>query len=739
MGRFLFSSLLLLMMVLFLTSTPTPTAAAEKVEVCPSTSKKLVVFVGPHRSAASSVEDFFMKYARGRQPGGAHGKTYHALGNIRWPLVYGEYSNDTYIEEPYKRFNLLLSSYIDQKLRTEIMNAIKRDWQLGGVSTLFMGGEAFDEVTPFFTVSEGDLDSIKVIQQIVDFLDIPSLDCVTILLNYRLSRFDHWLSIYNEFQSRTTTTRGGGDTTTYTNTDTGTDVTTGGGESAASMRSYEQHICSENEDDKLLRFNELGTSMNPMYLSEQFLSAGYNVKMIDMTGIPEKSGTDISHVIGCEILQGRCEESGWVKGHVEESIQNNVIANTEWDVGSADALEQKVIEDAETVFLYRDCAYEQELVANPKFQLILQTHIWEQCAETNDDTMQDIYHSLRHGMVEGGTVVEGNQLLFDALVSQLDCDTINGLDETQKKAKEKQQEQLNKKNKSIVVSMEDVLSGKHLADMKKKGGWFGGHAAAPKATPVPKATPEATANTESSTESNTESNTNTNTTGIDTTITNVMSSIVNVASDAPGWMTITVGSVLMFVLLCCCCCCCRKKKKKESKYGGVSSRDHGMEMVGTNRSSSSRQQQRPKYNDKKRRNRTKRKPVIPMETYNEASSEEDDDYEDEYDRKSFTTPTRTTRNNNQTTSLSFQANQPMSLQEEQSKEPIEKGSGRMQGLLSRFRGGKKTTESSSKLIPSNGYSDDVHDDDDDYDDDDDDEYEDDDSDNDDEGGEGDVI
>merc|ERR1712194_666454 len=101
------------------------------------------------------------------------------------------------------------------------------------------------------------------------------------------------------------------------------------------------------------------------------------------------------------------------------------------------------------------------------------------------------------------------------------------------------------------------------------------------------------------------------------------------------------------------------------------------------------------------------------------------------------------------TSLSFQANQPMSLQEEQSKEPIEKGSGRMQGLLSRFRGGKKTTESSSKLkqrsnynyndvIPSNGYSDDVHDDDDDdYDDDD--EYEDDDSDSDDEGGEGDVI
>jgi len=156
--------------------------------------------------------------------------------------------------------------------------------------------------------------------------------------------------------------------------------------------------------------------------------------MIDMTGIPEKSGTDISHVIGCEILQGRCEESGWVKGHVDESIQNNVIANTAADVGSANALEQKVIDDAETVFLYRDCAYEQELVANPKFQIILQTHIWEKCADTNDDTMQDIYHSLRHGMaVEGGgTVVEGNQLLFDALVSQLDCDTINGLDELQK-------------------------------------------------------------------------------------------------------------------------------------------------------------------------------------------------------------------------------------------------------------------------------------------------------------------
>merc|ERR1712161_112209 len=96
---------------------------------------------------------------------------------------------------------------------------------------------------------------------------------------------------------------------------------------------------------------------------------------------------------------------------------------------------------------------------------------------------------------------------------------------------------------------------------------------------------------------------------------------------------------------------------------------------------------------------------------------------------------------------------------------IKKGSsGRMQGLLSRFRsGGKKATESKitkrsnynyDNVIPSNGYSDDMHDDDE-YDDDDeedvicfdndddDDEYEDDDSDSDsdddDEGGDGDII
>ena len=89
----------------------------------------------------------------------------------------------------------------------------------------------------------------------------------------------------------------------------------------------------------------------------------------------------------------------------------------------------------------------------------------------------------------------------------------------------------------------------------------------------------------------------------------------------------------------------------------------------------------------------------------------------------------------------------------------------MQGLLSRFRsGGKKATESKinkrsnynyDNVIPSNGYSDDVHEDNDydddddeedvicfDNDDDDEDEYEDDDSESDsddDEGGDGDII
>lgn len=410
-------------------------AAEDNSKVCPSSSKQLYVFIGPHRSAATSVEEFFYKYARGRQPNGEHGKTYHALGTIRWPLVYGEYTNSTYEAEPYRRFNsLITNNKKDINMHNEILDSIKRDWELpAGVKSIIFGGEEYDQIKPFIEGNGdgnkgnannggGSYDSINAISDVVKHLGINVKDCVTIIVNYRLSRFEHWISIYNEFNSRVSGQQDDQD-----------EITT--------IRSYEEHMCSETSVDKKNRIRELGTTMNPMYLSTKFLNEGYNVKMIDMSGV-SNFGTDISHTIGCNILQGKCEESGWVKGHVDETITNKVFDNSKNGQG---AIERKLIDDAEKIFLYRDCAYEKELNDNPKFDMVLKSDVWNTCQNT-DQTMSNVYQSLSGAY--SGDVEEGNQLLFDALLSQVNCGN--------KK----------KKNKNGQLSMENVLSGGYIQNVQ---------------------------------------------------------------------------------------------------------------------------------------------------------------------------------------------------------------------------------------------------------------------------------
>ena len=110
------------------------TETATTTATCPAGTKRLFVFIGPHRSAASSVEEFFMKYARGRQPDGKHGRVYHALGSMRWPLVYGPHTNSSYVDRPYKRYNLLFShgdhNHPNKAMTEEIFERIAQDWKL---------------------------------------------------------------------------------------------------------------------------------------------------------------------------------------------------------------------------------------------------------------------------------------------------------------------------------------------------------------------------------------------------------------------------------------------------------------------------------------------------------------------------------------------------------------------------------------------------------------------------------
>lgn len=353
--------------------------ATMAAEECTGT--RLVVLAGPRRSATTSVAEFFYKWARGVQPGHSHGKQYHPLGNFRWPLVYGPVSNETETERPYKRYNHLVLDPYNEPLRQEIIEAIKRDYENPSVQAVIFGGEEFDQVGEFSLSGDHAIQAVRDIQEAVN---APS-ECVTILLNYRVPRFEHWVSLYSSLSL----------------------LESGEEESGNTFVPYEEHMCMD--ESSYLRMSELGTSMNPMYLAEIYLKAdpGWKVDMIDMGGVAEDE-TDISHTIGCDILGGKCDdEKRWVKGHIEETITNKVI---EKDYNNLPEME---IEDSEMIFRYRDCAYEQEFAYEDRFNIVRQYGIWDTCNH-EDEQLEKIYQSLRSS--DGG-----NDLVFEALLSQVDC------------------------------------------------------------------------------------------------------------------------------------------------------------------------------------------------------------------------------------------------------------------------------------------------------------------------------
>jgi len=362
-------SVLLLVQLLFSTTRAV-------APVCDGT--RLVVLAGPRRTGTTSVAEYFATWARGAQPNHAHGKAYHPLEKTRWPLVYGDVSNMTETEYPYKRFNHLVTDPKNKKLRKEILDAIKRDYDQAGVKTVIFGGEEFDQVG---VAAPSGIDATKAVQDVVDYTG-ASPGCVTILINYRVPRFQQWVSIY-----------------TSTHED-------------ESLVEYDEHMCQD--ETSALRMQELGTSMNPMYMAETYLKAGeekWNVQMIDMGGVAEMK-SDITATIGCMVLGAACSDNGqWVKGHLEESPEEKKL---EKEIETMTAQEK---EQSESLLLYRDCAYEKDLLHNERFTVLVNSTVWSDCA--HDENHEWIYQSFRAPR-------EGTHLVFDGLLSQVNCENYGG-------------------------------------------------------------------------------------------------------------------------------------------------------------------------------------------------------------------------------------------------------------------------------------------------------------------------
>jgi hypothetical protein len=334
-------------------------AASKQHMAHASNGKQLVLFAGPHKAAGTSVEEFFYTWASGHNHNG-HDKSQFALRYWRWPRIYGMVANQTEEEHPYKIFGHLVTEPTNEVLKMEILEGIRDTWEIANTG-IILGTEEFDRVGP----EETKLDGLAAMRSVVGHLSVPA-DDVVVILNYRTPRFDQWVSLWKHAT---------GDGTTY-----------------------EEYLC--NPEHYAARIEALATQLNPLNAALIYLEQGWKVHLVDMGGV-EAAGRDVSHVIACDILNGKCDE-GDLRFHTDEKPHKNALDEKEF-VGLSE--EEMIL--SEQLLRFRDCAMEKALRKQPNFQVVMNDTVWADCTPVFDH----IYQSLN-----GDT-----SIIYKALLSQVEC------------------------------------------------------------------------------------------------------------------------------------------------------------------------------------------------------------------------------------------------------------------------------------------------------------------------------
>jgi hypothetical protein len=303
-------------------------------------SKQLVLFAGPHKCAASSVERFFHNHASGYN--GA--KTSEGLEGWIWPPIQGQLIDDDDSWQRHKVFNFLVTEAENTKLQMKLLKGIKKAWDKSTLG-IVVGSEEFDRVGEN---PDTHYDGLKAMHSVVDELGLHSSPGhVTVVLNYRTPRIDQWVYIWKH----------------------------------SSVEYYHKFLCSGTHSDE--RWELLDTAMNPLRLATEYRKQGWNVVLIDMGGAMDDN-LDVAHVLSCEVLGEVDCKDGWVSDKVDKTYHENSLDkefNGLYDSGKND-LEQLLRE--------RDCYYESILREDGGFVVLHEDTIWQGCLPEN----QDLYEQL---------------------------------------------------------------------------------------------------------------------------------------------------------------------------------------------------------------------------------------------------------------------------------------------------------------------------------------------------------
>ncbi|KAL3938361.1 MAG: hypothetical protein SGBAC_006711 [Bacillariaceae sp.] len=320
-------------------------------------SRKVVFFAGPHKAAATSVEEWFYNYYT------QEGSDHFALRHWKWPIVEGPKSDQ--LDEPWRVFQELVLAPDDLEMKEEIMVSIQETFDESHTG-IILGTESFDQVGRY---CKGD--AVGAMKGVLERLGVAKEE-VTVVINYRSPRFDQWISVWKH----------------------------------SGVPSYRSFMCDSQDRPQLRdeRIEQLSTLMDPLYMAQTFVKEGWNVRLIDMQGV-EKANKDIVNVIACDILGGKCLlKDSIVYGHRGDETHFNVDDRDFIEFSG----EQRT--EADKLFRARDCAFQEFLSKHPKFEVGYQEDLWSDCDE-QDLGREDTFVYLA-GMP---------QAIYSGLVNQFNC------------------------------------------------------------------------------------------------------------------------------------------------------------------------------------------------------------------------------------------------------------------------------------------------------------------------------
>ena len=429
---------------------------------------RMVVLLGPHKSASSSVQELFMEHASG----GPQGDRLHhpSLANWTWPYHVRRRS---YL--PRKGFAPLVTEGVGfheliwDTMRqvwngsTTAINTTTTDLPPKSPQHMIWGTEELDRFGP---TPWSHRNGIQAIQKVVERMPPTRLDLV---VNYRRPRQDQWLSIWKQLYRKTETPNENNNNNN--NNHQGDDVS-----------SYATFLCDPNEQVRIWEY--LDCVATPLGLVAALLEAfsadssfsssssttstrttRTTVHLLDMQGIAALH-RDVGHVVACDILQVPCTDHHWLP-----QIDHPIVQNSR---SRPSGLTMDQLDDMEWILRYRDCSYRRQLLSPPPPPLLvaqppgstpnasassLFLHyaetLWEGCEEVDDDDDDDD-SMYRYG--------RNTTWLLEYLQSQVGCGPLpaTAIGEWRRRTVLRRRKTTNER--PVVAARSPAIAGRHPLD-----------------------------------------------------------------------------------------------------------------------------------------------------------------------------------------------------------------------------------------------------------------------------------